>query len=172
MTLEELNRLDRGRFVETLGAIYEHSPWVAQAAFHARPFATSDDLARAMAQAVAAADETRQQALIDAHPDLGVKLGRASALAPSSRSEQASLGLDRLPEAEHTRLDALNRAYRARFGFPFIIAVRDHNLESLAAAFELRLRNDLTTERRTALEQIDRIAALRLETLMALRDVS
>ncbi len=161
MILGELNALTDAGFTEALGAIYEHSPWVAARAAAGRPFATVDDLARAMARIVAEASPEEQRALIDAHPDLGSRLG----LAEASRREQAGLGLDRLSPTEFARFETLNRIYRDRFGFPFIIAVGHHTRASILDAFERRLRNDVSTEERTALAEIDAIARLRLQSL-------
>ena len=162
MTIDDLNRLDEAAFVRTLAGIYEHSPWVPARVAGRRPFPTLDALARAMADTVAAASRVEQDALILAHPDLAGRLARAGTLAEASRAEQAGLGLDRLPDAEYERFDRLNRAYRARFGFPFIIAVRRHTRASILAAFEQRLDHDHDIERRTALDEIDAIARLRL----------
>ncbi len=163
MTLDELNGLDEPAFVQALAGVYEHSPWVpARIAAH-RPFPTVDALARAMSDTVAAAGRAEQDALIAAHPDLAGRLARAGEIADASRAEQSGLGLDRLSDTDYERFDRLNRAYRARFGFPFIIAVRRHTRASVLAAFEERLRNGVDTERRTALAEIDAIARLRLE---------
>ncbi len=161
MILGELNALTDAGFTEALGAIYEHSPWVAARAAAGRPFATVDDLAQAMARIVADASRQEQRALVDAHPDLGSRLG----LAEASIKEQAGLGLDRLSRTEFARFDTLNRAYRDRFGFPFIIAVGRHTRASILDAFERRLLNDPSTEERTALVEIDAIARLRLQCL-------
>ncbi len=166
-TLAALNHATPQAFVATLGAIYEHSPWVAERALAHRPFATKDALAQAMAHAVAGATEAEQSALILAHPDLAGRLARAGALAAASATEQAGLGLDRLSDAEFTRFDQLNTAYRTRFGFPFIIAVKRHTRASVLAAFEARLSHDPATERATALREIDLIARLRLDALLA-----
>ena len=167
ITLSELNDADEAAFVGVLGSIYEHSPWVAARAHAARPFTDITSLATAMASCVAAATHAEQDALINAHPDLAGRLARAGALAPSSAKEQAGLGLDRLPDAEFELFDALNTQYRARFGFPFIIAVKRHTRASVLAAFRARLTHDTETERQTALREIDLIARLRLDALLA-----
>jgi OHCU decarboxylase len=166
-TLAALNTATPETFVATLGAIYEHSPWVAERALARRPFADITALATAMAEIVAHASEAEQSALILAHPDLAGRLARAGALAPASATEQAGLGLDRLSDAEFDRFDHLNTAYRTRFGFPFIIAVKRHTRASVLAAFETRLTHDHATERATALREIDLIARLRLDALLA-----
>jgi OHCU decarboxylase len=166
-TLAALNDASPAAFVAALGAIYEHSPWVAERVLAQRPFADIPALAAAMAETVAHASDVEQSALILAHPDLAGRLARAGALAAASATEQAGLGLDRLSDAEFDRFDKLNTAYRARFGFPFIIAVKCHTRGSVLAAFETRLNHDQATERATALREIDLIARLRLDALLA-----
>jgi len=167
LSLPQLNAADLAGFTAALGGIYEHSAWVAERAAALRPFADVDTLAAAMAGVVAAASEDEKSALILAHPDLAGRLARAGALAPSSAGEQAGLGLDRLPDAEFEMFDRLNTAYHTRFGFPFIIAVKRHTRASVLAAFHVRLENDQATERATALREIDMIARLRLDALLA-----
>ena len=108
------------------------------------------------------ASDAEQRALIDAHPDLAGRLARAGRLTASSSKEQAGAGLDRLTDAERARFTALNDAYQARFGFPFIMAVKGRSKAEILAAFERRLAHDRATEQRIALEQIERIALLRL----------
>jgi len=167
LNLATLNAMDRDAFVAALGGIFEHSPWVAEAAWAARPFADVAALQDAMVGAVDAADAETQLALLRAHPDLAGKAARAGALTEHSTAEQAGAGLDRLDEAEFARFHALNDAYQARFGFPFIIAVKGHTKASILAAFEARLPNDAATERMTALAQVARIARFRLDDLIA-----
>ena len=166
MTLDEINRLDRAAFAATLGAVFEDSPWVARAAWPARPFASVEALHDAMAAAVDAAGETKQLALIRAHPDLAGKAARAGALGEHSTREQAGAGLDQLSADEFARFHRLNDAYAARFGFPFIIAVRGHTRESILAAFEKRLANNRDAEIAEALDNIGRIACFRLADLI------
>ncbi len=163
ITLEALNAADARRFVEALGAIYEHSPWVAEAIAAKRPFKTLAALQEAMASAVTAAGEARQLALLNAHPDLAGKAARAGSLTADSKAEQAGVGLDRLSEDEFARFHMLNDAYRSRFGFPFIICVGRHGKDSVFRQFETRLKNDAAAERATALREVIRIAALRLD---------
>jgi len=162
--MAELNALSRDAFVARLGSIYEHSPWVAEAAWDARPFADLDALHDAMQSAMLAASVARRQALIDAHPEL---LGRleAARLTESSRAEQASAGLDRCTAEEKARMQALNARYREKFGFPFIVAVRGLDWAGIIDRMEGRLHNDRERELATALAEIGRIARLRLEAL-------
>jgi len=166
MQLDHLNQLSTAAFTTALGAIYEHSPWIAERAAQKRPFESVEKLHAAMAGVVAAATEAEQLGLVAAHPDLGGRLARAGNLAPSSAQEQAGLGLDRLSDEEFERFDALNTAYRTRFGFPFVIAVKRQTRISVLAAFERRLNNDASTELRTALGEIDAIAGFRLAALL------
>ena len=119
-------------------------------------------LAEAMAAAVAAGTAEQKRALIAAHPDLAGRLARAKQLTADSTREQASAGLDQLTADELARFTALNDAYKAKFGFPFIMAVKGRSKEDIVAAFERRLDNDEAAETATALGEIDRIAALRL----------
>jgi 2-oxo-4-hydroxy-4-carboxy-5-ureidoimidazoline decarboxylase len=166
MTIDELNTLSKAAFVAALGAVYEHSPWIAERTALLRPFADVAGLRAAMAGVVAQASEAEQMGLVRAHPDLAGKLARAGALAPSSASEQAGLGLDRLSDNEFDRFDALNRQYRARFGFPFVIAVKRQTRQSVLAAFAARVAQDPAVELRTALAEIDAIASFRLDAML------
>ncbi len=160
--LAALNRMDRSGFVRTLGAAFEHSPWVAERAFAARPFADLDALHGAMLAALDAAGEDERLALIRAHPELAGKAAIAGNLTAESRSEQARAGLDQLTEGEFTRFHALNAAYGAKFGFPFIICARLNDKTSILAAMERRLSNAPAEEVAEAIAQIGLIGRLRL----------
>lgn len=162
-SLETLNALSEANFTAALGDIYEHSPWVAQAASARRPFATLAALHEAMTAAVQAAPNEQQQALVKAHPDLAGKAARAGALTADSTNEQASVGLDRLTDDEYARFHRLNDAYQAKFGIPFIVCVRRHSKDSILNQFERRLEHGSADEFETALAEIFRIAALRLD---------
>jgi 2-oxo-4-hydroxy-4-carboxy-5-ureidoimidazoline decarboxylase len=168
-TLESLNRLDRPTFASALGATFEHSPWVAEEAWSARPFTTVEALHAAMVAAVRRAGRETQLALLRAHPDLAGKAARAGTLTRASTAEQASAGLDRLTDDEYERFSRLNAAYRTRFGFPFIIAVRRHDKASILAAFEARLANSLDEEIERALAEVFDITRLRLDVLIRTR---
>ncbi len=160
--LDQLNAAPTDAFVDELGGIYEHSPWVAEAVVSLRPFDSPAALGRAMREAVDAAPPERRMELIRAHPDLAGKLARAGALSGDSTREQAGLGLDRLSDDEYERFSSLNAAYRERFGFPFIICARKHRRADVIAAFERRLGHDRGDEVDEAMRQIHDIAALRL----------
>ncbi len=158
-----IDGLDREAFGRLLGQAFEEQSWVADAVWARGPFASLDELDAALQAAIAEAPSERQLALARSHPDLAGKLAVGESLSAASAREQASAGLDRLSPAEHARFTALNSAYRERFGFPFVICVRDHTRTSIRAAFEERLTRERDEELRTALDQVARIARLRLE---------
>jgi OHCU decarboxylase len=164
------SRLTRTLFIERFGGVYEHSAWIAEGAYDAGLGAAADTpegLAKAMARAAAAGTPAQKQALIEAHPDLAGKLALAKSLTADSTREQQGAGLDRLTPDELQRFTALNAAYRARFGFPFIIAVKGRSKGDILASFEKRLKHEPPAETGTALAEIDRIAALRIAEIMA-----
>ncbi|MEJ2625784.1 MAG: 2-oxo-4-hydroxy-4-carboxy-5-ureidoimidazoline decarboxylase [Pseudolabrys sp.] len=163
VTLDQLNAWEPHQFVAALGGVYEHSPWVAEAVAAKRPFASLAALHDAMSLVVRTAGDESKRALLNAHPDLAGKAARADALTADSKDEQHCAGLDRLNDAEFEKFHRLNAAYHTRFGFPFIICVRRHGKESIFRQFETRLRNDIATEFDTALTEVVRIAALRLD---------
>jgi 2-oxo-4-hydroxy-4-carboxy-5-ureidoimidazoline decarboxylase len=162
MTLADLNALDRPAFSGAVGWVFENSPWVAERAWSHRPFATLAALHSAMADAVAAASPAEQLALIRAHPDLGAR----ARMSAASEGEQAGAGLDRLTPAEFDRLHRLNAAYREKFGFPFIYAVKGAAKHDILAALETRLAAEPEAEHAAALAHIYRIAQFRLESLI------
>lgn len=155
-------------FVERFGSVFEHSPWVAERA-HAAGMAeplTAGVVHAAMTQAFRAGTEAERLAVLRAHPDLAGKLAIAGGLTEDSRKEQAGAGLDRLSAQEHARFTALNDTYVEKFGFPFIIAVKGLNKDDILAAFETRINNDRDTEFATACAQVERIALLRLGSML------
>jgi 2-oxo-4-hydroxy-4-carboxy-5-ureidoimidazoline decarboxylase len=161
ISLETLNAADRYTFVAVLGEVMEHAPWVAEAVYAARPFSSLAALYQAMIDAVRDAGDERKLALIKGHPQLAVKT--LDTLTADSAAEQGSAGLDRLTAEEFAEFQKLNEDYRAKFGIPFIICVRRHGRDSILRNFRRRLENDAVVERDTALAEIFRIAALRLE---------
>jgi 2-oxo-4-hydroxy-4-carboxy-5-ureidoimidazoline decarboxylase len=167
MNFGDLNALDRAGFVAALGAIFEHSPWIAERAWDRRPFKDSDGLMATMIAVVEAMTDDEKLALIRAHPDLAGKAARAGALTAHSTAEQTGAGLDRLTDEEFERFHRLNDAYKDRFKFPFVIAVRGHTKETILAAFETRLAHDQAAEMAEALRNIGLIARFRLEDLLA-----
>jgi OHCU decarboxylase len=162
--IHAVGELDRPAFVALLASVFEHSSWVADAAWERGPFVSVDHLHAAMVAAIGAAPRDQRLALIRAHPDLGGR--RDEPLTAESTREQAAAGLAALPDDPRERLLALNRAYRERFGFPFVICARDHDADQILAAAQARLSNDPLTEERVALEQIARIGRLRLDDLV------
>ncbi|MGD0848054.1 2-oxo-4-hydroxy-4-carboxy-5-ureidoimidazoline decarboxylase [Bradyrhizobium sp.] len=169
-TLADLNACSKDDFVGALANIFEYSPWIAEQAASARPFAGVNQLFGAMKAAVDRAAPDLRLALIKAHPDLANKTQRAAGLTAESDFEQNSLGLDRLSDAEYEAFERVNNAYRAKFGFPYIVSVRRHTKDSVLRDFERRLPNDVKTETQKSIEEICRIAALRLDLLVASDD--
>lgn len=167
MKLQALNMMDMRAFLACLGEVFEHSPWVAEAAMAARPFETLDALYEAMLGAVRRAPRDRQLALLRAHPELAGKLALAGELTRSSKEEQSAAGLDRCSPEEFERFAVLNSAYKTKFDFPFIIAVKDNTRASILEAFEARLANHADQEFDTALEQVARIVRLRLQDMVS-----
>lgn len=164
MTLDAINALDRLQFEEAFRHIFEHSPWVATAAHDARPFATVAALHAAMVAAVHAAPPAARLALLRAHPELA----RPGPLTDASAAEQRSRGLDTLDAEAAARFAALNDAYRARFGFPFIIAVRgQRDREAIMAALQTRLGHAPAEEAAAALAEVAKIARFRLDDMVA-----
>ncbi len=164
------NAMDRDTFVATFGGVFEHSPWIAEAAFDAGlgPAAdTAEGLHQALCAVLDPASAEAKLALLNAHPDLAGKLALAKQLTAESTAEQAGAGLDRLTPAELERFTALNDGYKARFGHPFIIAVKGLDKAAILAAFETRGRNPPEVEFQTALDQVKKIALLRLQALFA-----
>jgi 2-oxo-4-hydroxy-4-carboxy-5-ureidoimidazoline decarboxylase len=162
-SLAELN-------VAALANIFEYSPWIAEHAAAARPFAGVQQLFEAMQMAVERAPAELRLALIKAHPDLANKTQRAAGLTAESNAEQNSIGLDRLSDAEYEAFERVNNAYRSKFGFPYIVCVRRQTKDSILRDFERRLPNDTASEIRTSIAEICRIAALRLDELVTSSD--
>lgn len=166
ISLDTLNSLPDKAFINRLCDIFEHSPWVAERVAHLRPFRSVSRLHSAMVSAMSDASDREKMELIRAHPDLAGKAALAGNLTQASTEEQASAGLDSLSTEEMERFTTLNDAYQSRFGFPFIIAVKNHNKNSILEAFEARLKNDQAAERRMALQQISEIARIRLDAFL------
>ncbi len=161
-SLDQLNQMPRAAFVELLGDIFEHSPWVADQTWPLRPFACIADLHLAMCKRVAVATDEAKMALIRAHPELAGKAAVRGELSASSTLEQQSAGLDACSAEEFAQICSLNAAYGSRFGFPFILAVRGHSRSSIIEQLRLRLDHQRDEEIAEALRQIEHIAAFRL----------
>jgi urate oxidase len=161
--------MDRGAFVARFGGVFEHSPWIAERAHAAGlgPEAdTADGLHARLVAQFRAAGEDERLGVLRAHPDLAGKLAVAKRLTAESTGEQASAGLDALTDGERARFTELNERYTARFGFPFILAVKGRNKAEILENFEARIGNDRETEFATACAQVERIALLRLKDML------
>jgi 2-oxo-4-hydroxy-4-carboxy-5-ureidoimidazoline decarboxylase len=164
--MKAVNELDRAAFVKRFGPLFEHSPWVAEAAWRDRPFSNREELYEALVAAMHAAPQERKLALIGAHPDLAGKAAVDGTLTESSTREQAAAGLDRLTPDEYEAFTRTNAAYRERFGFPLVVCAREHTKESILRVASERLTNSEDEEIRVALEEIAKIARLRLEEVL------
>jgi 2-oxo-4-hydroxy-4-carboxy-5-ureidoimidazoline decarboxylase len=165
ISIRQIDAMEREAFIAQLGGVYEHSPWVAERAWKSRPFKSLDGLHAAMQAVVAAASNEEQLALIRAHPELAGRLAVGGQLTDASRSEQAGAGLDRCTPEEYARLQALNGAYRRKFDFPFIVAVRGLTRAHIIAQLERRLAHSAEQEFGACLLEIGRIAGFRLHEL-------
>ena len=159
MSIADVNAMSPKDFIAAFGDVAEHSPWVAREADAARPFADREALVMHFEAAIRAANHDAQLALIRAHPDLATK----AKLTEDSSKEQAGAGLNRLTADEFARFTSLNTAYKQRFGFPFIFAVKGATKHMILGSFEARVGNDLAVEFETALSQVCRIFRFRIE---------
>jgi OHCU decarboxylase len=166
---ERPSEMDAERFVSAYGGVFEHSPWIAERA-HAAEMGPAHDSAAglhaALARAFRSGSQEERLGVLTAHPDLAGKLAQARRLTAESTAEQTSAGLDTLTDEERATFERLNAAYVGKHGFPFIIAVRDHDKPGLLSAFERRIGNDRVTEFAEACRQVERIAELRLRALL------
>ena len=159
-TIAQLNQMSQEEFTAAFGEIWEETPIIAHKAWHNQPFEHLEALYQAMTAVVNNMSETEQVSLVKAHPDLGSK----TKMAKASVQEQTGVGLDHLSESEYQRFQSLNQAYKDKFGFPFIVAVKYHTKESILQSFEDRLNNTQEQEKQQALTEISKIAKLRLES--------
>ena len=166
ITVEEASNLDREGFIERFGSLYERSPWVAEGAWRERPFADLSEMHAAFVTTVRDAPPERRLGLIRAHPDLAGKVAVAGELTPESTREQASAGLDRLSPGEYEAFTRLNDAYKEKFGFPMIFAVKENTKETILSSVEARLGNSRPQELEAALGEITKIGFFRLQELV------
>lgn len=166
-TLEALNAADRDAFVDALGHLFEHSPWVAAGTHGKGPFPDADALHAALCATMRLAPRQSQLALVRAHPDLAGRLAKAGELTAASTREQAAAGLDRLSREESDEIGRLNEAYKDKFDFPFVICARLNAKDAILAALRTRLGNSADAELSTALAEIAKIARLRLNDTLA-----
>jgi len=161
--LEEINRLDQTYFTELLGGIFEHSPWVAQSSYAHRPFTSIGHLHRVLVEVVRGAPPEKRAKLLCSHPELAGKEAETGDLTGDSRREQAGAGLNQCSADELADIKSLNRAYRGKFQFPFIIAVTGLGKQQIIAAMRKRLGHNLETELKTAHAEVEKIALIRLK---------
>ncbi len=166
ITLQEINNLDQDSFVTALGSLFEGPPWIVREVWHARPFGSLTQLHQALCAVMYNAPLEQQVALLQAHPDLVGRAALAGTLSPESTGEQASAGLDHLSPEEIATFTRMNQAYRDRFGFPFVICVRENKKESILAGFAARLQNARSQEIEIALGEVDKICWFRLQDLI------
>ncbi|MDJ1181026.1 2-oxo-4-hydroxy-4-carboxy-5-ureidoimidazoline decarboxylase [Roseofilum sp. BLCC_M91] len=160
-TIAQINQMSQEDFVEALGGLFEKTPAIAAQTWHQKPFRDRKHLYQMLISQMLELSDGEKMALIRAHPDLGSRLN----MAPDSIAEQAGAGLDRLSSQEYDRFVTLNEAYKQKFGFPFIMAVKGQTKETILKAFEARLSDDFQVEQAQALEEIAKIVQFRLETL-------
>jgi 2-oxo-4-hydroxy-4-carboxy-5-ureidoimidazoline decarboxylase len=164
--MADINAMDQAAFVKKFGGIFENSPWVAEATWSKKPFASVDELHAAMVGVAKYAPVPRQLALLQSHPDLAGKEAQAGAMTASSVTEQASAGLNALSKDEMMQISELNAAYKKKFGFPFIIAVRMHSKEGIFFEFRRRLQNETSVEYANDLNNVYAITRLRLDKML------
>jgi 2-oxo-4-hydroxy-4-carboxy-5-ureidoimidazoline decarboxylase len=167
LTVPEINSLSCSEFVGLFGGVFEHSPWIAELTWAKRPFASVEQLHSELCDTVTMSGAEKQLALLRAHPDLVGRLAQENQLTKESTREQASAGLDRLTPGEVAQFQRNNAAYHERFGFPFIICARLNKKEAILAGFSRRLDHSREQEIKTALEEVYKIAELRLHDLTA-----
>lgn len=166
-TISSINSSSREEFLRIAGPVFEHSPWIAELTWSKKPFADLEHLHRALCETVVDSGIERQLSLIRAHPDLAGRLAVSRQLTKESAGEQASAGLNRLAPEEVKVFERNNSAYKEKFGFPFIICARLNQKEAILEDFDRRLKNSRDQEIKTALEEIFKIAELRLRDLIA-----
>ncbi|WP_144554435.1 2-oxo-4-hydroxy-4-carboxy-5-ureidoimidazoline decarboxylase [Bacillus sp. X1(2014)] len=162
LSIATVNQLNKEEFVSAVGWVFEHSPWVARAAWESLPVHSRKELLQTMVTVVKNAEEALQLALLRAHPDLGTRL----IISEVSQKEQAGVGLDRLTKDEYKEFMSLNQRYVEQFGFPFIMAVKGQNKDTILAAMKVRVANAYEQEFMTALNEVYKIVGFRLTDLI------
>ncbi len=165
-TVTHLNSLPREEFIALIGPVFEHSPWIAEAAWVMRPFNSLEHLHGVLCETIHSSREEKQLALIRAHPDLVGRAALAGTLTHASTLEQASAGLHKLTNDEVTLFQRFNHSYREKFGFPFVICARLNKKEAILNGFQVRLQHSREEEIKTALAEIAKIAYLRLQDII------
>lgn len=164
--LAAVNALDPDAFVALLGGVFEHAPWVAEGALPSRPFSSIDDLHAAMIAVVRNATEVQRLGFLNGHPELAGPEARAGRMTADSASEQDSAGLDAMSPEDAEAFDRMNPAYRKKFGYPFIIAVRGRSRAEILSVFAARLAQDQAEEDEAVLSEISAITRMRLARLV------
>ena len=164
--IDEINQSSPTQFVDLLGAIFEHSPWVAELVYPERPFASRSELHRVMSAAVRRAPELQRMALLCQHPELAGKEADAGTLTDDSKREQAGAGLNQCTADELLTIKALNQVYREKFGFPFVIAVTGLDKYQIISAMQDRLKCSPELEFDTAIDEVEKIARIRIDALI------
>src|SRR5438552_8193875 len=162
VALKQLEASDHDEFVRICGPLFEHSPWIAERTWIHAPFSSLDTLHAALCETVRGASDAERLKLIASHPDLVGRLAREGKLTSESSTEQSAAGLNQLLDSEIQQFERYNAAYRKKFGFPFVICARENKKDAILAAFPIRLNNSRQQEIRSALEEIFKIARLRL----------
>jgi 2-oxo-4-hydroxy-4-carboxy-5-ureidoimidazoline decarboxylase len=166
ISIDEINRSSAERFVELLGGIFEHSPWVPELVYRERPFESGTELHRAMSAAVRRAPEVHRMELLCSHPELAGREASEGTLTDESKREQAGAGLNHCSTEELAKIESLNQAYHSKFGFPFIIAVTGLDKHQIIASMEIRLENPEQLEFDTAIGEVEKIARIRIDALL------
>jgi 2-oxo-4-hydroxy-4-carboxy-5-ureidoimidazoline decarboxylase len=160
-SIEDINQMNKEEFVQKVGWVFEHSPWVASLAWEGRPFKSSENLFQTLISIVQNAEESKQLALLRAHPDLGTRLQ----MSEVSQKEQAGIGLDKLTKEEFSEFVSLNEGYVKKFKFPFIMAVKGQTKETILSAMKQRIHNSYQEENLIALREVYKIAGFRLNDI-------
>jgi len=163
--ISEINSVSKTKFVELIGAVFEHSPWISEVVVDLRPFVNLESLHGALCRVVSNSSEAKQIALIQAHPDLVGRAAQDGSLTAASTQEQASAGLGKLSHDEIELFRKFNAAYHEKFGFPFVICARLNKKQTILSSFRVRLKNSQQSEIKTALDEIFKIARLRLRDI-------
>ncbi len=166
LAIDEINHRSDSQFIELLGSVFEHSPWVAELVVPLRPFESRDELHQSMAHAVRQAPAVQRMELLCRHPELAGKEANAGTLTDDSKHEQAAAGLNQCSKQELEKIASLNLAYREKFHFPFIIAVTGLNKHQIIEAMEQRLANNEDVEFDSAIAEVEKIARIRIDALI------
>lgn len=158
LSIKDVNKMNKESFVNTVGSVFEHSPWVAEHSWEHHPFTDLEEMYGEMVKKVYEAEDTLKLSLLRAHPDLGTRLE----VSESSKSEQLNAGLSQLTKEEFKEFSSMNQRYIAKFGFPFIMAVKGQNKDVIKARMKQRVENDYDTEFKAALSEVSKIARFRL----------